>query len=73
MPKEYIYEWNGIVRDDLIKVAGERGEFKFKYLSTGSGEDAVLVFGGVAGRTKFRFFEPSKVTKVEKKKRRAAK
>lgn len=65
-------EWNGLVKGDAVKVAGERGDFVFISAHELDGEIiAVNVHGGVYGHKSFRAFYPEKVSKpVVKKSRR---
>jgi hypothetical protein len=65
-----VEEWNGLVAGDTIKVAGQRGEFKFISAHVIDGEAiSIIAHGGVYGHTTMRAFYPSKVTKVKRRKK----
>lgn len=66
-------EWDGLTKGDLVKIAGERGDFIFVSAHELDGEIiAVNVHGGVYGHKSFRAFYPDKVSKpmVKKPRRR---
>ena len=63
--------WNGIEKRDPIKLAGERGEFRFvHYAEMENGEHYCLIYGGTPGHQKMRCVDPDRVTKIEPKKTR---
>jgi hypothetical protein len=65
-----VEEWNGLVAGDTIKVAGQRGEFKFISAHVIDGEAiSIIAHGGIYGHTTMRAFYPSKVTKVKRRKK----
>jgi len=69
-----VEEWNGLVKGDTVKVAGERGDFIFISAHELDGEIiAVNVHGGVYGHKSFRAFYPEKVSKPVVKKTRKRK
>lgn len=65
-----VEEWNGLAVGDTIKVAGQRGEFKFISAHVIDGEAiSIIAHGGVYGHTTMRAFYPDRVTKVKRRRK----
>lgn len=66
--------WNGLVRDDPVKVLHQRGSFRFISVRLDdNGEPLwVTVIGGTAGHSKWRHFYPNMVVPIKKKREKLA-
>lgn len=68
MNRSYEQEWNGLTRGDIIKIAGETGDYKFMHAAYKDGElDCIMIVGGTKGHSQWRCVAPDRIKKLSKK------